>query len=185
MSNMILISLHYKPFFLVHSTWNQNVRLFFFFCIHRAWSVVSLVLKVVMGITVPRSVSATMEGSATQRQVNAIAAQAIQENGKKKIIFARLPNLQGICYNRESREVVERQMQMPIIWIKVLWKLIWYWISSLKWLLLCKELRGFRIFMLWPTLCQCPVGLHWSAVQNDIDSRKYSIQIRKWNFRIF
>lgn len=76
---------------------------------------VSLVLKVVMGITVPRSVSATMEGSATQRQVNAIAAQAIQENGEKKIIFARLPNLQGICYNRESREVVERQMKMPVI----------------------------------------------------------------------
>lgn len=36
-----------------------------------------------MGITVPRSVSATMEGSATQRQVNAIAAQAIQENAVK------------------------------------------------------------------------------------------------------
>lgn len=41
-----------------------------------------------MGKTVPRSVSATMEGSATQQQANAIAAQATQGKGKKKIIFA-------------------------------------------------------------------------------------------------
>lgn len=43
---------------------------------------VSLVLRVVMGKTVPRSVSATTEGPVTQRQANAIAAQVTQGNGK-------------------------------------------------------------------------------------------------------
>jgi len=45
--------------------------------------VVSLVLRVVMGKTVPRSASATTEGPVTQQQVNAIAARVTQGNGKK------------------------------------------------------------------------------------------------------
>lgn len=46
----------------------------------RAWSVVSLVLRVVMGKTVPRSASATTEGPVTWLQVNAIAARVTQGN---------------------------------------------------------------------------------------------------------
>lgn len=53
----------------------------------RAWSVVSLVLRVVTGETVPRSASATTEEPVTQRQVNAIAAQVTQENGKETLFL--------------------------------------------------------------------------------------------------
>lgn len=82
MSDTILIFLHYKPFFTVHLTCNSKPNVKIFFCIHRARFVVSLVLRVVMGKTVPRSVSATTEGPVTQQQANAIAAQVTQGNGK-------------------------------------------------------------------------------------------------------
>lgn len=40
-----------------------------------------------MGKTVPRSASATTEGPVTQPQVNAIAAQVTQGNGKENIFL--------------------------------------------------------------------------------------------------
>lgn len=105
-------------FFSIQAVISDLILRFFFFCTHRAWSVVSLVLRVVMGKTVPRSASATMEGPVTQRQVNAIAAQVTQGNGKENLFLPVSWTCKGPTMTAKVKKLLESRIKIPVIWLR-------------------------------------------------------------------